>query len=195
MFEEIDRLTIDNANATIKEIYEKFLNQSILAIISKEEIVERDFDNMFIFEDFFGDYLAQNRDIDGFKENLIIDIVDLIDANAGDITIEELYEIITSSEEDTQYVSPTQENKHLDVTGIEVESDYELVYGTNHKIDLSGIDDISSLEKQINRQIKRDNMDFSAVFDSTKRVKFKEDISTKSLGDSKSRWNLLRKKR
>ena len=53
MFENIDKNTIQIANNCIKEVYEKFQDYNITSHLKKEEILERDFNNLFIFEYFF----------------------------------------------------------------------------------------------------------------------------------------------
>ena len=160
MFEDIDEVTINNANRAIKDVYEKFQNKAIHSIISKEEILKRDFDNMFIFEDFFTDYLQENRDIDHFKDKLIEDIVDLIDVNEGNLTIEELYQLIIMPEEIKNESIKTR--KHLiidDLRDIEMESDFEIDYGKNHSISLEKVKDTEKIISEINHDLKKDKFD------------------------------------
>ena len=196
MFEELDDIIIENANNTIKSVYEKFQNSSILSFVSKEEILERDFDNMFIFEDFFDEYLIENRDIDNFKEELIKDIVDLIEINEGNITIQELYEILTTPEEtQEEVVKENTDDKCIKVKDLKLESDYELEYGHGHRIDFDNVEDLENLNKRISKDMKIDNMNLNLLFKPKSKTKsyLKNDIRTKTIGDSIEQWSLLKK--
>ena len=175
MFEDIDEVTINNANKAIKDVYEKFQNKAIHSIISKEEILKRDFDNMFIFEDFFTDYLQENRDIDHFKDKLIEDIVDLIDVNEGNLTIEELYQLIVMPEEIKNESIKTR--KHLiidDLRDIEMESDFEIDYGKNHSISLEKVKDTEKIISEINHDLKKDKFDIDLSKMKSKRCSMGE---------------------
>lgn len=89
----MDKETIEHANRAIKEVYSKFDNSELLKIVSKEDILIREFDNFFVFEDFFDNFSKRT----GLKkEDILQDIVDTIEVNAGKITIEELVSAITS---------------------------------------------------------------------------------------------------
>ncbi len=155
MFENIDKNTIEIANNCIKEVYEKFQNYSISSHLKKEEILERDFNNLFIFEDFFSDYLTENRD-NNAREELIEDMVDVIEANYGDITIEELYDALFS-EETKEYI-PEEEPLIVNDYGLRdvkflVGANVE--FGDNHSIPIEeltenlekGLKKIKNLEK------------------------------------------------
>lgn len=155
MFENIDKNTIEIANNCIKEVYEKFQNYSISSHLKKEEILERDFNNLFIFEDFFSDYLTENRD-NNAREELIEDMVDVIEANYGDITIEELYDALFSKE--TKEYIPEEEPLIVNDYGLRdvkflVGANVE--FGDNHSIPIEeltenlekGLKKIKNLEK------------------------------------------------
>ena len=196
MFEDIDEVTINNANKAIKDVYAKFQNKAIQSIISKEEILKRDFDNMFIFEDFFTDYLQENREIDHFKDKLIEDIVDLIDVNEGELTIEELYQLITTPEE--VKTKTTKTHKHLiidDLRNVEIESDFEIEYGKNHSISLEKVKDTEKIVSEIQHDLKKDryNVDLSKM--KSKKNNINNNFSKNKNGSHLEEWNVFKKKK
>lgn len=196
MFEDIDEVTINNANKAIKDVYEKFQNKAIHSIISKEEILKRDFDNMFIFEDFFTDYLQENRDIDHFKDKLIEDIVDLIDVNEGNLTIEELYQLIVIPEEIKNESIKTR--KHLiidDLRDIEMESDFEIDYGKNHSISLEKVKDTEKIISEINHDLKKDKFDIDLSKMKSKKNNINGNFSKNKNGSHLEEWNVFKKKK
>ena len=196
MFEDIDEVTINNANKAIKDVYEKFQNKAIHSIISKEEILKRDFDNMFIFEDFFTDYLQENRDIDHFKDKLIEDIVDLIDVNEGNLTIEELYQLIVMPEEIKNESIKTR--KHLiidDLRDIEMESDFEIDYGKNHSISLEKVKDTEKIISEINHDLKKDKFDIDLSKMKSKKNNINGNFSKNKNGSHLEEWNVFKKKK
>lgn len=94
MFEDIDDITIQNANNLIKKVYNKI--KINFDIEKAKAIVERDFDDAFVFEDFFYDFLTEHKDEKNFKDDMLGDIAQLIFVNDGNLTINELFEILSN---------------------------------------------------------------------------------------------------
>ncbi len=198
MFEDIDPITIQNANDTIKGLYEKYQNYALEGIISKEEITERDFDNMFIFEDFFSELLAENIDDSTFRQRLLEDIVDLIELNSGDITINELYDILTNKPENVIIKKKSAFNYDFSKDK-PLKSLFDVVYGDNHHIDLNEITDYEKYVKRVDNDAKIDNVNKRLLLLPTnKKSKSKIHIGRKEdkeqTGEEIKPWNLFDKK-
>ena len=189
MFENIDEATINTANTVIKEVYLKITNEILLSVVTKEDILERDFNNVFIFEDFFDEYLAKNRHIDGFKQELIEDMVDTIEANMGDIDIFELYDAVTG--EGTQKLIKEKENPAKDdykIFGKKVESKFELKNGNETLMNLADLDYdyYFRISEKVAHDNKKKNMKIKLPFSPTKnseKIRFNEEtiINTKKV--------------
>lgn len=195
MFENIDTNTIQIANNCIKETYEKFQDYNITSHIKKEEILERDFNNLFIFEDFFSEYLMENRD-NNAREELIEDMVDLIDVNQGDITIEELYQILCMEEEYNE--DDEEEEKEIKVEdygllNMKFGGDANVNFGDNHTIALSELaDDSAKALKKIDNIEKADKVKANLrikINKPSKKSKFNEE---NSLGSEIKKWSLYK---
>lgn len=194
MFENIDANTIQIANNCIKETYEKFQDYNITSHIKKEEILERDFNNLFIFEDFFSEYLMENRD-NNAREELIEDMVDLIDVNQGDITIEELYRILCMEEETEDN---DEEEKEIEVEdygllNMKFDANANVNFGDNHAIALSELaDDSAKALKKIDNIEKADKVKANLrikINKPSKKSKFNEE---NSLGSEIKKWSLYK---
>ncbi len=193
MFENIDANTIQIANNCIKETYEKFQDYNITSHIKKEEILERDFNNLFIFEDFFSEYLMENRD-NNAREELIEDMVDLIDVNQGDITIEELYQILCTEEE----IEDSDKEEEIEVEdygllNMKFDANANVNFGDNHAIALSELaDDSAKALKKIDNIEKADKVKANLrikINKPSKKSKFNEE---NSLGSEIKKWSLYK---
>ena len=185
MFENIDKNTIQIANNCIKEVYEKFQDYNITSHLKKEEILERDFNNLFIFEDFFSEYLIENRD-NNAREELIEDIVDLLDIHEGDITIEELYEALFS--DDKKDLIEKKNKKELPkvndfgLLDVKFSSGANVEFGDNHSIPIEELsENIDKAYKKIKNLEKADMVKESFKL-KIKNPRINNSIETKNIG-------------
>lgn len=129
MFEGIDDITIKNANNLIKKIYDTLIEEEDEEM--KFKIVEKDLDDAFIFEDFFYDYISLHKNVPNFKKDLIDNITELILLNNGNITIDEIYEIIINPEEyDKKFVEKEKSSVRplsKEAMSYKIPSDLEIV--------------------------------------------------------------------
>lgn len=124
---------IQHANTAIQDVYEKISDENLVGLISKEDILTREFDNMFIFEDFFDEYLEENKEDPDCKKILIANIIDTIEANFGDITIEELIYAVTSEDSIEIYKEQEASKIDLDVNKRIFNTDYEENFDIEYK--------------------------------------------------------------
>lgn len=168
MFENIDEITIQNANRVIHDLYDKISDPVATSVVSKEEIVYRDFSNTFIFEDFFNDYLLEH-DTDPesqFFQSLLEDITDLILVNEGKISIQELYEFATEKKVLSRQNIPSKSH-HLiskkQVLDIKVPDNLFVSYDGKQYFGFSEVDDsktnnINEIAKRVAHETKKEQM-------------------------------------
>ena len=195
MFENIDKNTIQIANNCIKEVYEKFQDYNITSHLKKEEILERDFNNLFIFEDFFSEYLMENRD-NNAREELIEDIVDLLDIYEGDITIEELYETLFSDNKKDLIEKKNKKElpkvNDFGLLDVKFSSGANVEFGDNHSIP---IEELSENMDKAYKKIK--NLEKADMVKENFKLKIKNprinnSIETKNIGSEINKWSLYK---
>ena len=139
-----DKEIIQNANEIIKKFYQDIKNANSIEKLNKEKRLLEEFNDALIFEEFFSDLLdKQTGDLNNYRQYIANYMCQLILFNEGNITIEELVEIIkeyeTSEIETLQKDEIENNDKKIDkeviIDNCDI-SDFEIDLNGN-KIDLN----------------------------------------------------------
>lgn len=119
--------TIKNINYIIQNLYKKIIQDEL--DIPAEDYLIKEFDENFVFEIFFKQYLLLNKfnEINP-KRKLATELIDTIIYNKGHISLNELVEVINYKEKKTIDVGQIEHQKIFDIEvnniPIEMDSDY-----------------------------------------------------------------------
>lgn len=119
--------TIKNINYMIQNLYKKIIQDEL--DIPAEDYLIKEFDENFVFEIFFKQYLLLNKfnEINP-KRKLATELIDTIIYNKGHISLNELVEVINYKEKKTIDVGQIEHQKIFDIEvnniPIEMDSDY-----------------------------------------------------------------------